>query len=273
MDGKNRKDIYPGIKVQIITKENRRDDKEINGIVKEILTNSEYHPHGILVRLISGEVGRVKIIVNENANGFSILPSKNTVSESTPVYINITDIHKLSENEVLEFKSSVLWSQNHSNEQILPNNSRELKQYGSKASKIIIAKSIAAFLNSQGGNLVIGVKENKIDNTNEIIGIEPEFEKLRNADHSIDGYRRMIQDEIIKPYFPASIRNHLSDSINFEFPEIDNKILCWIKIRKSDTKVFIKIENKDHFFKRSDSESIELQGEEVVDYITKHFNY
>lgn len=60
MDGTQRKNIEPGIEVQIVLKNDQRTGKLTRGIVKDILTNSTFHPHGIKVRLTSGEVGRVK---------------------------------------------------------------------------------------------------------------------------------------------------------------------------------------------------------------------
>lgn len=63
MDGKKRSDIKPGIKVQIVKKEDQRSGKLTDGIVKDILTNSSNHPHGIKVRLIDGTVGRVQNIL------------------------------------------------------------------------------------------------------------------------------------------------------------------------------------------------------------------
>jgi uncharacterized repeat protein (TIGR03833 family) len=60
MDGQNRSDIRPGLKVRIMLKEDQKSGKLREGIVKDILTNSATHPHGIKVRLTSGEVGRVK---------------------------------------------------------------------------------------------------------------------------------------------------------------------------------------------------------------------
>ncbi|MBP1920215.1 YwbE family protein [Youngiibacter multivorans] len=63
MDGKKRADIKPGIKVQIVKKEDQRSGKLTEGIVKDILTNSSNHPHGIKVRLEDGTVGRVQSIV------------------------------------------------------------------------------------------------------------------------------------------------------------------------------------------------------------------
>ena len=62
MDGKNRNDIKPGIEVAIVLKEDQRTGKLTEGIVQNILTNSQFHPHGIKVRLTSGEVGRVQEI-------------------------------------------------------------------------------------------------------------------------------------------------------------------------------------------------------------------
>jgi len=62
MDGKNRSNIKPGISVAIVLKEDQRTGKLTAGIVQNILTNSQFHPHGIKVRLTSGEVGRVQEI-------------------------------------------------------------------------------------------------------------------------------------------------------------------------------------------------------------------
>ena len=62
MDGKNRSNIKPGISVAIVLKEDQRTGKLTEGIVQNILTNSQFHPHGIKVRLTSGEVGRVQEI-------------------------------------------------------------------------------------------------------------------------------------------------------------------------------------------------------------------
>lgn len=63
MNGKDRKDVVPGLTVEIVLKEDQRTGKRTRGIVKDILTKSPYHPHGIKVRLETGEVGRVKGII------------------------------------------------------------------------------------------------------------------------------------------------------------------------------------------------------------------
>ncbi len=63
MDEKKRINIKPGIPVQIIQKQDQRTGNLTEGIVKDILTNSSTHPHGIKVRLENGNVGRVQKIL------------------------------------------------------------------------------------------------------------------------------------------------------------------------------------------------------------------
>ena len=63
MNGNNRNAIKPGLRVAIVQKQDQRSGKETIGIVKDILTNSATHPHGIKVRLTDGRVGRVQAIL------------------------------------------------------------------------------------------------------------------------------------------------------------------------------------------------------------------
>ncbi len=61
-DGRTRKHIRPGIEVSIVLKQDQRTGKLTRGVVKDILTKSPTHPHGIKVRLEDGQVGRVQRI-------------------------------------------------------------------------------------------------------------------------------------------------------------------------------------------------------------------
>ena len=63
MNVANRVKISPGIRVLIVLKKDQRSGKLTEGIVKDILTKSATHPHGIKVRLESGEIGRVKEVL------------------------------------------------------------------------------------------------------------------------------------------------------------------------------------------------------------------
>ena len=62
MSGQNRKDIQPGLNVAIVLKQDQRTGNLTHGVVKDLLTKSSFHPHGIKVRLEDGQVGRVKEI-------------------------------------------------------------------------------------------------------------------------------------------------------------------------------------------------------------------
>lgn len=63
MDGQHRKNILPGCEVNIVLKADQRSGRLTRGTVKDILTRSSHHPHGIKVRLADGQVGRVKEIL------------------------------------------------------------------------------------------------------------------------------------------------------------------------------------------------------------------
>lgn len=59
MNGQQRKDVKPGLEVYIILKKDQRTGIKTKGIVKDLLTNSTFHSHGIKVRLTDGQIGRV----------------------------------------------------------------------------------------------------------------------------------------------------------------------------------------------------------------------
>ena len=62
MEGQYRKDIHPGLAVEIILKKDQRTGKRTKGIVRDLLTSAPYHSRGIKVRLTDGQVGRVVAI-------------------------------------------------------------------------------------------------------------------------------------------------------------------------------------------------------------------
>ncbi len=72
MEGSKRSAIKPGAEVLIVQKQHQSSGELTHGFVKNILTNSANHPHGIKVRLETGEVGRVKKIIFDNLDGNNI---------------------------------------------------------------------------------------------------------------------------------------------------------------------------------------------------------
>ncbi len=240
------------MKVSIITTSQHRYS---TGIIEEIAARNPFHEQGIMVRLTNGDVGRIQRIF---------------LTEDQQKDKHLTEIKKIlekGENFHTEFKSSALWSIALNPVQLKDSKSFELREYGNKASKVIIAKSIAAFLNSDGGNLLIGVRENKEKGKFEIVGIEEDIKKAR--DHILDGYKRTLIDEIIRTFLPPKIYNHLHNYIEIEFVDIEEKIVCWIRVKRSDSRVFLKINDRDVFMIRVDSENRTLEGEKLVDYCIK----
>jgi uncharacterized repeat protein (TIGR03833 family) len=67
MNGINRSNIKAGTLVQVVQKQDQHTGKLTEGVVKDILTKSAMHPHGIKVRLTSGVVGRVKKVFSEES--------------------------------------------------------------------------------------------------------------------------------------------------------------------------------------------------------------
>ncbi|MDA7924651.1 DUF2196 domain-containing protein [bacterium] len=272
-DGKSKDAISIGLRVQINPKEDKTREIIVEGAVSRILSNTEFHSHGILVELESGEIGRVKKILSESKSKPSAKATEVYEQKlfSGVVQPSIGEIFQNSEDHFVEFKSSMLWSQALTQEQIEKSKLPDIKQYGRSASLIIIAKTIGGFLNSDGGTLLIGVKENKDTNNDEVIGVDSEFGKLK--DPCADGYRRKILDTVVKPYLPGFVFNHFNNYLKIEFCKINGKQVCGIRINKSDAKVFMKLQNKDRFFVRIDASTRELIGEEIVDYCIKRFAY
>ena len=257
------KNIKKGIRVEILTKAG----KKIIGIVEDTGSRTDFHENGIMVMLKSGEVGRVKKILNEKANS------------------EIEHLIKKGESFKTEFKSDALWSLNKTSQEVNESKSYDLHTFKQKASKVILAKSISSFLNSEGGTLIIGVKEKKNSNNDyEILGIEEDLKKLKaiGKAEDTDSYKRMIIDDIIRPYFPSKIYNHMNDYLQINFEELEdkenknttnkeNKTLCIIKIKRADIRVFLDLEGTKMFFIRNETETRRIENEDLVDYCMKRF--
>lgn len=263
------KNLKIGMHVDINPQDDRTRKVIVKGVVSEILTKSDNHPHGILVQLESGEKGRVKAI---HDGGQTSKPVVNKTVQKEE--INTTTLKEYidkGENHHVEFKSGALWSTKFTKDDI--NNykpqSNDLHAYGKNTSKVIISKTLAGFLNTDGGTLIIGLKENKNNNNDEVVGIEEEYRNLK--DQCQDGYRRMLVD-IIKDYFPSDIFNHINQYLQITFEEVDGKVICGVTASKSDKRVFLKLKDIDHFYIRTDASTRELYGEEILDYCLKRFS-
>ena len=233
----------------------------MKGVIKKLLSRAKHHPHGLLVQLETGDIGRVKEILMDTEK-----KRETAFAETSEVIEKLDDIIANGENHFVEFKTSCLWSQSLSKEQILE---RGIEQFGTQTSKVIIAKSVAGFLNADGGTLLIGLKEVKDADETEIIGIDSEIPKLK--DKTIDGYRRMLLDSVVKRYLPSFIFHRINDYIRISFHEVGEAMVCRLNIMKSDRRVFLALNNEDVFMVRIDASTRQIDGEDLVDYCLNRF--
>ena len=178
---------------------------------------------------------------------------------------------KTGENDHTEFKLQSLWSSDLSKEEILSSESSEIRKYRNNASKFIIARSIAGFLNTDGGDLIIGIQEDRIKNSIQAVGIEEDYRKLQEKDRNPDGYRRMIVDSVIRKYLPE-IYNTASRFIQISFPTLSGRTLCHVHIIPADKPVFVSIGNEEIFFIRVDASTRSLTGKVMTQYILNRFS-
>jgi hypothetical protein len=175
------------------------------------------------------------------------------------------------ENDRVEFKLQSLWSTDLTPAEIGASGSNEVRKYRHNTSKFIIARSIAGFLNTNGGDLIIGVQENRINNSVQIAGTEGEYNKLHEQDRNPDGYRRMIVDSVIRKYIPE-IFDTASRFIHISFPFVSGRTVCWLHITPADKPVFVDIGNEELFFIRVDASTRPITGKTLTTYILSRFS-
>ncbi len=149
-----------------------------------------------------------------------------------------------------------------------------LKTFGNECSKFIIAKTLAAFLNTDGGDLMIGVNEIRtpegtIYNQK---GVEKDLQILGSlkGDNSIDSYRRFINKDIIEQYFDIKITNHFSKYFTITTKKVDNRWFCRITTTKSNQAIVLRFGRQDYFFVRKDTTIKQLNMAQAAEYIHTH---
>ncbi len=128
-----------------------------------------------------------------------------------------------------------------------------------KKLEYVIAKTIAAFLNSEGGNLFIGIDDNQ-----SALGLEDDMKTL--AKGNIDGFELHLFG-VIKKYIGSGYSTH----IRVTFPTYDDVQICRIRVDKCSKPVFTKFEDKEDFFVRLGCSSQSLSREEQSAYEKEHW--
>lgn len=154
----------------------------------------------------------------------------------------IFEMIKKGESEILEFKSTFRKNL-HTNEI-------------DKKIEYSVLKTLAAFMNSNGGTLLIGVNDK-----GEITGIEND--KFDNKDNYSLHLTNILKTKIGKKFLTL---------INFKFTEIGDKTVLTLDCQKSNTPLFIRSqENEEEFYIRIGPSSVQIKGSELIDYIDKTF--
>jgi len=222
--------------------------------IQDFLDENEGLPHSIKSHLIEniGEFGiysddysvflekRAKAIFKALKNRIE-LKNEDVVEDS-----ELKELILVGENEKLELKSTLRY---------------DLKENKvNKKLEFVIAKTISAFLNSDGGILIIGV-----DDESNALGLDRDIETLSKKD--IDGFELHLRN-IIKKYLGSNFEKYLK----ITFPTIDEKTICKVQIFKSGKPVFATFEGKENFYVRNGNSSIPKNRAEQSEYERLHWN-
>jgi len=159
--------------------------------------------------------------------------------------INYEEVIKGGENDYVEFKSSLRWDY----EQGIVN----------KLMECIIAKTVAAFMNSEGGKLFIGVSD-----IGKILGIEKDCDTLKNKNK--DGFLLQVT-QVINQYLGKEFNQYISIKIT----QIEGKEICIVNVTNSAMPVFLKNNDKEEFYIRASASSQPMSIREANEYIRTHW--
>lgn len=151
---------------------------------------------------------------------------------------------KEGENEKREFKSSARWDYRQ-------------KCINKEIQKSIL-KTIVGFLNTSGGELLIGV-----DDDGNILGIESDIKTIKKK--NLDGYRLFLSS-LISDYIGKQFNSYIS----IDFPNIDCYFICSLVVKKAKIEAFLKDNNQNRFYIRTQNSTRELDPKETHDYISSH---
>jgi uncharacterized protein (TIGR02653 family) len=159
--------------------------------------------------------------------------------------VSLADLIAEGEGETLEFKTTIRWD-------------AEAKSINTELIKGPV-KTVEAFLNTQGGILLIGITD---DGTP--FGIEKDLSTLKRGD--VDEFERVLRQALIDGLGPA-----FSSLTRVSFPTVDGVQVCRVDVERSPKPVFLKAKQGKEFYIRSGNASRPLDPEATHEYITMHW--
>lgn len=176
---------------------------------------------------------------------YSELKSRIELTHIEPANEEFQELILSGESDTVEFKSSLRYDLR--------------EKVVNKKLEYVVAKTIAAFLNSKGGNLFIGIDDNQNS-----LGLSNDIESLSNK--TVDGFELHLI-EIIKKYIGAEFSSY----IKITFPSINDNKICHLRVSKSSKPVFIKNDGAEDFFVRTGCSSQPLSRKEQSVYEKNHW--
>ena len=173
------------------------------------------------------------------------LKARIDLSHKEPANEEVQELILAGESDLVEFKSTLRYD-------------LRAKSVNKKL-EYVIAKTIAGFLNSQGGNLFIGIDDNQ-----NALGLDDDIQSL--SKQNIDGFELQLL-EVIKKFIGGGYSTH----IKITFPIYDDTQICRVRVAKSSSPVFTKFEGKEDFYVRSGCSSQPLSREEQSAYEKEHW--
>jgi membrane protein YdbS with pleckstrin-like domain len=159
--------------------------------------------------------------------------------------LSVKDLILSGENNYLEFKQSLRWD--------------EKQRIVNKGLEKTAMKSIAGFLNADGGKFIIGVADDKT-----IYGLEDDYKTLPRQDRDgFENHFNHIFQSMLSPRFRQFVK------VNFE--KINGLDLCVVEVRPSDQQVYLKQNNAEEFFIRTGNATSALTMSEASEYIKSHW--
>lgn len=244
-----RRQIALGSTVSIETKENQGSGLFTVGIVNEILTSSESHPHGIKVRLVDGQVGRVK----------KIKPSSKILKQDDSDRTTIPE----TENNQIEFKECYQYDKKFESSDI----DKQTKEHIKRSVQERFTTAICSFANSRsGGSVYLG-----IDRNGEIVGLERDLKLGEFSDYE-DSFANHIRDRLSEM---LKDKTFIISKIRMNFRKVNRKLICIIQVLPSDQPIFLHTSKGEMFYVRGSSPRAEkLTGRDQFRYIKNRFpNY
>jgi hypothetical protein len=173
---------------------------------------------------------------------FQIQPKKTETLESVEA-IPIVDLIKNGESNAVEFKASLAWDYK--------------RQQLSKELKVVVARTVSSFMNSNGGILLVGVGD---DGT--VLGLEKDLKLYNSHDEFERTFTNAVNTYLGKLY---------GAYVNMKFHKIEDKEIAVVIVKKSPHPVYVTCDGKETFFIRSGNTCQQLELSEANLYIKDHW--